>query len=141
MTTSKENIKGNSNTKNENLYNATRLGSYNRMNFEVRLKPDLRMALDQTPSGLYRLWIIFILFGLGPLSLNWTTDQIGFSLLSFLLFSGSAMASSIYSPWIISVSLPVGAVLFWIFRNKLRLQLPPPDPAVPITGQQPTLDS
>jgi len=86
------------------------------------------------------LWIVFILFGLGQVSLNWTSGQLGFSLLSILLFSGSAMASSIYSPWLISVSLPVGAILFWIFRNKLKLQLPPPEPAVPAIGQEPALD-
>jgi len=65
------------------------------------------------------LWILFILFGLGQVTLNWTTGQLGFSLIFIQLFSGSAMASSIYSPWIISVSLPVGATLFWAFRKKL----------------------
>jgi hypothetical protein len=87
------------------------------------------------------LWILFILFGVGQVWINWTTGQLGFSLLSFQLFGGSAMAASIYSPWIISISLPVGAVLFWIFRNKLKLQLPQPDPTPPITPQQPDLDS
>ncbi|MBK9989586.1 MAG: hypothetical protein IPP19_02320 [Verrucomicrobia bacterium] len=87
------------------------------------------------------LWIVFILFGLGQLSLNWTTGQLGLSLLSFQLFSGGAMTSSIYSPWIVSVSLPVGAVLFWIFRNKLKNQLLLPQPAVPDTIQPPPLEN
>ncbi|MFT3870930.1 MAG: hypothetical protein QM715_20950 [Nibricoccus sp.] len=65
------------------------------------------------------LWILFILFGLGQISINWTNGQCGFWLLSILLFSGSATASSIYSPWIVSFSLPIGAVLFWIYRKKL----------------------
>jgi len=64
------------------------------------------------------LWIVFILFGLGQVSLNWTSGRLGFSLLSFQLFSGSAMTSSVYSSWIVSFSLPLGAILFWIFRNK-----------------------
>lgn len=61
-------------------------------------------------------------FGLGPVSLNWTAGQPGFSLRSLLKFRASAMVSSLYSPWIVSFSLPLGAILFWKFRKRLTKQ-------------------
>lgn len=37
----------------DSLYESTRLGSYNRLNFEVRLESDLRAVLDGISSGLH----------------------------------------------------------------------------------------
>jgi hypothetical protein len=61
------------------------------------------------------LWVIFILFGVTQTSLNWTTGAINFSVGSLLLFSCSWVAG-IYSPWIISVAAPVGAVAYLVRR-------------------------
>jgi hypothetical protein len=77
------------------------------------------------------LWILFILFGLGKLSVNWTTGQWGFMALAAQLFGVSAAAASPYSPWIVSVSLPIGAVLFLINRRKLRVVNDAREVAVP----------
>jgi hypothetical protein len=66
------------------------------------------------------LWILFILFGLGKLSVNWTTGQWGFMALAVQLFGVSAVAASTYSPWMVSVSLPLGAALFLINRRRLQ---------------------
>jgi len=63
------------------------------------------------------LWIIFIIFGIGSFVLNWTSGEWHINLLSFQLFSFSAAAFS--GPWIVSVSVPVGAV---VFLDKLRRQ-------------------
>lgn len=68
------------------------------------------------------LWIIFILVGFVQFSINWTTGQMGVSPISFLLFGASAMTASIYSPWTVSFALPVGAIVFWLRRNKLKSQ-------------------
>src|SRR5690606_22891732 len=69
------------------------------------------------------LWVIFILLGVTSFSLNWTTGQTGVSPLSIQLLGVSATASSVYSPWIISVSLPIGAIVFWLRRRKLTADL------------------
>lgn len=69
------------------------------------------------------LWVIFILLGVTSFSLNWTTGQTGISPLSIQLLGVSATASSVYSPWIISVSLPIGAIVFWLRRRKLTADL------------------
>lgn len=75
------------------------------------------MACIRTPMPRRKwLWIIVVLLGVTSLSLNWTSGEIGFQPLSILLFSAGASASSIYSPWTISLALPIGAILFWIKR-------------------------
>jgi hypothetical protein len=63
-------------------------------------------------KGLGRkwLWEIFIILGFGTFSLNWTTGEWHVSLLSCQVFSFSA--AEFTGPWMVSVSVPVGAVLF-----------------------------
>lgn len=65
------------------------------------------------------LWIPFILIGIGSAQLNWTTGQLGLQPLS-LHVPGAALArGGLYAPWILSVSFPLGAVLFQRKRRKL----------------------
>ncbi|CAM3112066.1 hypothetical protein [Rariglobus hedericola] len=74
------------------------------------------------------MWILFILVGVVPFSINWTTGEVGFNLLSILFFGASGMAASPYSPWIISFAIPIGAILFWFRRAKLMGPVVPPLP-------------
>jgi hypothetical protein len=69
------------------------------------------------------LWILFILFGFGKLSVNWATGQWGIQVLAAQLFSASTYAD-FFGPWIISVSLPIGAMVFLRFRRTLRVDDP-----------------
>lgn len=64
------------------------------------------------------LWVIFIFVGIGKFSLNWTTGQLDFQPLSLQLFSASAMAMGPHAPWIISVSVPLGTIMFWFKRKQ-----------------------
>jgi hypothetical protein len=66
------------------------------------------------------LWILFIVFGFGKIMVNWTTGQWGLSILAVQLFSASATAEY-FGPWIISVSLPIGAAIFMSRRNELAV--------------------
>ncbi|MCF7981573.1 MAG: hypothetical protein K9K86_06280, partial [Pseudomonadales bacterium] len=63
------------------------------------------------------LWVIFVLVGIGSISINWSTGQFGIQPLSIKLFSASAVAAGPFAPWIISASVPLGAIMFW-FRRK-----------------------
>jgi len=63
------------------------------------------------------LWIISILIGIGKFTVNWTTGQWGIAPLSFQLFGASLFAPP-YGAWLISVSLPLGAILFLLRRKK-----------------------
>jgi hypothetical protein len=90
------------------------------------------------------LWMIFILFGFGKLSLNWTTGQLFFNPLSvyFQLFGAAAVRYGPYAPWMISISVPLGAMVFLIRRKRLApvgssmVAVVPPAPEA-----QPALDS
>lgn len=61
-------------------------------------------------------WVIFILLGIGQLSINWSSGDLSFAVLAMQLFSASAFAAP-YGPWIITVSLPLGALCFLAFRK------------------------
>jgi hypothetical protein len=63
-------------------------------------------------------WVLFILFGVGKFAVNWTTGECDFSQVYIQLFSASASAVP-PGPWILAVSFPLGAVLFFLRRKKL----------------------
>jgi hypothetical protein len=62
------------------------------------------------------LWIIFILIGLAKLNLDWTTGQMGFRLIAFQIPGAGISKMGLYAPWILSVSVPLGAILFLIWK-------------------------
>lgn len=63
------------------------------------------------------LWVIFILIGIGKLTVNWTTGEWNLAPLSFQLFGAGSFAPP-YGAWLISISLPLGAILFLFRRRK-----------------------
>lgn len=65
------------------------------------------------------LWIIFILLGFGQFQLNWTTGHFNFQPISFVIPGASFFRPGMYSPWVLGVAIPVGAIVFLIFRRKL----------------------
>lgn len=81
----------------------------------------------KTPIKKHKwLWIIFILLGLGTIKLNWTTSELGFQPISFLLFGVGGFKDIIpTTPWIISISLPLGAVIFLLQKNKIKQTIAP----------------
>ena len=70
------------------------------------------------------LWILFILVGFGQLTLDWTSGAWRFIPLSLQLFS-AGMTSVLNGPWMISVSLPVGALVFLLRSRNGTLTLKP----------------
>jgi len=66
------------------------------------------------------LWIIFMLFGFGRYSFNWTSGQVGFQPLFIQLIPTSAFKHGLYAPWFIYISVPIGALLFLLKRRKIR---------------------
>ena len=65
-------------------------------------------------------WIIFILVGFVQFSLNWTRGEVFFKPLSIQLLGAGAVTSSVYAPWILTFSIPVGAIIFWIRLKNIR---------------------
>jgi hypothetical protein len=82
------------------------------------------------------LWVLFILVGFGQVSLNWTTGETAVRPLHFQLFGAGVSFGGLYGPWMLMVSVPVGAIAFW-FKRRRMLQPPPfeaaqsADPAKP----------
>ncbi|MBI5886266.1 MAG: hypothetical protein HZB85_06755 [Deltaproteobacteria bacterium] len=63
------------------------------------------------------IWILFIVFGVGKFAIDWTTGQWSVKPLSVQLFSAAAFAPP-YGAWTLSVSLPLGAILFTLRKKK-----------------------
>jgi hypothetical protein len=70
------------------------------------------------------LWIIFILFGVGQITLNWTTGEIRLDVAVNLL--GVSMVKQPYAPWMLQLAFPLGATLFW-WRRRAWTERSPAD--------------
>ncbi|WP_332679240.1 hypothetical protein [Brevundimonas sp.] len=63
-------------------------------------------------------WMIFSLFGFGQLALNWNTGEWQFQTLYFAILSaGFFKGVGPLDPWVLMLSLPIPAALFWILRR------------------------
>lgn len=80
----------------------------------------LVLCIKTKPLPKKWLWIIFILIGAGKVGINWTSGEIFYMVLAVQLFSAAASAQ-LYNPWVISFSLPIGAIIFLIRRNQYKL--------------------
>lgn len=68
------------------------------------------------------LWMIFILFGFMQCALNWTNGALFCQLLSVNLLGAGFFYGNEFSPVILKVAIPLGAIIFWIKRKKLLQQ-------------------
>lgn len=85
------------------------------------------------------LWLIFIILGIGKVAVNWTTGQVFFTPVAIQLTATGANAQ-LYGPWLVYVSIPLGALIFLIMRKRLvgpvqqtqraSLSTPPPPPVI-----------
>jgi hypothetical protein len=64
------------------------------------------------------LWIIFILIGISKISFVWSYGTFDFQLISFQLLGVGVMKYHPYGSWILSTSIPLGAIVF-IFKRKI----------------------
>ncbi|MFI4867515.1 MAG: hypothetical protein ACHQDB_10505 [Steroidobacterales bacterium] len=69
-------------------------------------------------------WVLFVIFGIGKVAVNWTTGQWGYSFLNAQLFSAGAFAP-LYGQWTIFISIPVGAIVFLARRKQLKVAVEP----------------
>lgn len=59
-------------------------------------------------------WAVLALFGVMAFKLNWATGAWSFAPLSFNLFgAGFVKMGSAFAPWILTIALPLPAILFW----------------------------
>jgi hypothetical protein len=65
------------------------------------------------------LWMFLLCLGVAQFSMNWTTGETEMFPVSILLPSVSLKSAGTGAPWIVTFALPIGAVLYWIFHEKL----------------------
>jgi hypothetical protein len=65
------------------------------------------------------LWLLIIFLGFGELAINWTSGLVYYDPVAIELF-GVGFYRGLSGVWTLQIGLPVGAVLFWIFRDKLK---------------------
>ncbi len=64
------------------------------------------------------LWIIFVLLGFVRVTLNWTTGALNISPLNVQLLGSGFVTGGLLGPWIIQTSVPLGAIIFLLKRQK-----------------------
>ena len=77
-------------------------------------------------------WLLAILVGPFKLSVNWITGAVAIQALTVQLLSLSATRQGV-SPWILSFSIPAGAIAFLINTRRERRRSEPPTSAAPPT--------
>lgn len=65
------------------------------------------------------LWLLISAIGAGQVLLDWTTGSLATRPVSVQLLSVSITRANEYASWLLSVSFPIGALLFFGFRRKL----------------------
>ena len=76
------------------------------------------VACLRTPIGKGKwLWAVFVLVGIGQLTFNWTTRDLGLSLTAIEI-PGVGFFKPFYGPILLRIGFPLGAVLFWINRKR-----------------------
>jgi hypothetical protein len=84
------------------------------------------MAYRTNPGQRWR-WVLLSVVGLGKWSLNWTTGETSFSAVNLQLLGSGMMRPSSFVPWIVSVSLPAGALWVWLrYLRRRRADAAPP---------------
>ena len=64
-------------------------------------------------------WILVVVISWGQLSMNWTTGDVEFKFFTMQFLGIGAVKSAPYGPWLFSISIPVGALIFlWHLRKK-----------------------
>jgi hypothetical protein len=64
------------------------------------------------------IWLVFILFGVFRLTMNWTTGE--WSLTPLTVQVPPVMCfSTLYGPWMLQITVPLGAIAFLLWREKL----------------------
>jgi hypothetical protein len=67
------------------------------------------------------LWVLFVAVGLVQFQFNWTSGDWQIRPVSFALFGAGFVRSGPVGPWIFTLAVPVGAIVFLLRRRAQRL--------------------
>ena len=85
----------------------------------------------RAPVRRKKRWLLFIAFGVGTVTLNWTTGEVGYAMFNARLLGMGFTKQNEYAPWMFAVALPLGAILFLLKQREGARPLEaaaPPEP-------------
>lgn len=65
------------------------------------------------------LWALLIVSSVGRVTLNWTTGEVSVDALNIVPFGASAWKETAYAPVMLSVALPLGALIFSVLYGRM----------------------
>ncbi|MDR4460947.1 MAG: hypothetical protein MRJ67_10615 [Nitrospirales bacterium] len=80
------------------------------------------------------VWVLFILFGIGQVTLNWSEGSLHMTPLAIQLLGVGYTRHGLYAPWLLTVSLPLGAMVFLLRRKAWLVPTLRPDKELPPLG-------
>ncbi len=97
----------------------------------ICLGTSLVMLLSPMPKRFR--WALLALLGIGQFTMNWSTGEVSSTLLRVQLLGAGYFRPGFVGPWLVSFSLPLGAVMALLHRSKALAAphhadaTPPPD--------------
>ncbi|MDT3273607.1 hypothetical protein Q4Q54_08935 [Shewanella sp. SP2S2-4] len=73
----------------------------------------------RTPIEKKWRWYLLSFVGIGAVAMNWTTGEIATKIATIKLLGVGASAASEFAPLIFTFTIPIGAITFWVKRNKM----------------------
>jgi hypothetical protein len=67
------------------------------------------------------LWILLILVGVGQVIVNWTTGEVDYHIV-YLNIPPGWISRQLYGPWTVFACVPLGALAFLVFRERLEVK-------------------
>lgn len=91
------------------------------------------VRVARTPMPRRWLWALLALLAGGGLTLNWTTGDFSVTPINIQLLGAGAMRNGFAGPWLLTVALPLGAIMALLKRRRFLAKqgTPPPDGPVP----------
>jgi hypothetical protein len=76
------------------------------------------LALRTPVPGMKWAWLLFILVGIVRVTFNWTTGTLAFAPMGVQFFGAAFSKPSAYAPLVITMAIPVGAIVFLVQRHE-----------------------
>ncbi len=68
-------------------------------------------------------WYLLSFVGIGAVAMNWTTGEIATKIATIKFLGIGASSASEFAPLIFTFTIPIGAIAFWVKRNKMIEQM------------------
>ncbi|MEO3879473.1 hypothetical protein [Rheinheimera fenheensis] len=73
----------------------------------------------RTPVEKKWRWYLLSFVGVGAVAMNWTTGEIATKIATIKFLGVGASAASEFAPLVFTFTIPIGAIAFWVKRNKM----------------------